>query len=49
LVGAGLLRFSIEFLRVNEQLAFGLSVAHVVSMVAIALGVTLLAAPGGNR
>lgn len=49
LVGAGLLRFSIEFLRVNERFAFGLSVAHVVSMVVIAVGVTVLAAPGGPR
>jgi phosphatidylglycerol:prolipoprotein diacylglycerol transferase len=49
LVSAGLLRFLIEFLRVNEPLAFGVSVAHIVSMVAIALGVVLLAAPGGTR
>ena len=49
LVSAGLLRFSIEFLRVNERVALGLSVAHFVSMVAIALGVTLLAAPDGTR
>ena len=49
LVSAGLLRFLIEFLRVNEPLAFGVSVAHIVSMVAIALGVMLLAAPGGTR
>jgi hypothetical protein len=34
---------------VNERLAFGLSVAHVVSLVAIALGVTLLAAPDVRR
>jgi phosphatidylglycerol---prolipoprotein diacylglyceryl transferase len=49
LVSAGLLRFLIEFLRVNEPLAFGVSVARIVSMVAIALGVMLLAAPGGTR
>ena len=38
LVSAGALRFGIEFLRVNERVAFGLSVAHLVSIAAIALG-----------
>ena len=38
LVSAGVLRFGIEFLRVNERVAFGLSVAHLVSLAAIALG-----------
>ena len=43
LVSAGALRFSVEFLRVNERVAFGLSVAHLVSLGAIALGsMTLL-------
>ena len=37
-VSAGALRFGIEFLRVNERVAFGLSVAHLVSTAAIALG-----------
>jgi len=44
LVGAGTLRFVIEFIRVNERVAFGLSVAHFVSLGAIAVGVGLLAA-----
>ena len=43
LVGAGTLRFIIEFIRVNERIAFGLSVAHLVSLAAIAVGIGLLA------
>jgi phosphatidylglycerol:prolipoprotein diacylglycerol transferase len=39
---AGALRFGIEFLRVNERVAFGLSVAHLVSLATIALGGILL-------
>jgi len=42
LVGAGALRFVIEFVRVNERVAFGLSVAHLVSLAAIVLGAALL-------
>jgi phosphatidylglycerol:prolipoprotein diacylglycerol transferase len=42
LVGAGALRFVIEFIRVNERVAFGLSVAHLVSLAAIVLGAALL-------
>ena len=42
LIGAGGLRFTIEFIRVNERVAFGLSVAHLVSLAAIALGVGML-------
>jgi prolipoprotein diacylglyceryltransferase len=42
LVTAGVLRFGIEFLRVNERVAFGLSVAHFVSVAAIALGAIVL-------
>jgi phosphatidylglycerol:prolipoprotein diacylglycerol transferase len=47
LVTVGVLRFGIEFLRVNERVAFGLSVAHLVSLAAIALGgvVALIAHP----
>ena len=41
-VGAGTLRFGVEFLRVNERVAFGLSVAHLVSLVAVALGIAML-------
>ena len=43
LLAAGVLRFAIEFLRVNERVAFGLSVAHVVSLAVIATGTWLLA------
>jgi phosphatidylglycerol---prolipoprotein diacylglyceryl transferase len=42
LAGAGTLRFVIEFIRVNERVAFGLSVAHLVSLVAIAVGIGML-------
>jgi prolipoprotein diacylglyceryltransferase len=42
LLGAGALRFAVEFLRVNERVAFGLSVAHIVSLVAIAAAVVTL-------
>ena len=42
LVGAGMLRFVVEFIRVNERIAFGLSVAHYVSLAAIVLGSVLL-------
>ncbi|HEU4687385.1 MAG TPA: prolipoprotein diacylglyceryl transferase family protein, partial [Vicinamibacterales bacterium] len=42
LVGAAALRFAIEFIRVNQRVAFGLSVAHLVSLAAIALGTALL-------
>ena len=47
LVTAGLLRFGIEFLRVNERVASGLSVAHLVSLAVIVLGgvVLLIAHP----
>ena len=41
-VGAGSLRFAIEFIRVNQHLAVGLSVAHFVSLAAIATGIGLL-------
>ena len=50
LVSAGTLRFGIEFLRVNERVAFGLSVAHLVSLAAIALGsIVLLSAHPTRR
>ena len=38
LVTAGVLRFGIEFLRVNKRGAFGFSVAHLVSLAAMVLG-----------
>jgi phosphatidylglycerol---prolipoprotein diacylglyceryl transferase len=42
LVGAGTLRFAIEFIRVNERVALGLSVAHIVSLAAIAAGIGMM-------
>jgi phosphatidylglycerol:prolipoprotein diacylglycerol transferase len=42
LVGAGTLRFVIEFIRVNERVAFGLSVAHLMSIAVVTLGVWLM-------
>ena len=39
LVGAGILRFLIEFIRVNERVAFGLSVAHLASIATIGVGI----------
>jgi hypothetical protein len=38
LIGGGMLGFVIEFIRVNKRVAFGLSVAHLVSLAAIAVG-----------
>ena len=38
----GLLRFSIEFVRVNERVLAGLSVAHLASLTAALLGLLLL-------
>jgi prolipoprotein diacylglyceryltransferase len=42
LVMAGALRFLVEFIRVTERVALGLSVAHLASVLAVGLGVTLL-------
>ena len=42
LVVAGTLRFAIEFIRVNERIAFGLSVAHFVSIAMVAAGTAML-------
>jgi phosphatidylglycerol:prolipoprotein diacylglycerol transferase len=44
LAGAGILRFFIEFIRVNERVAFGLSVAHFVSLAVIGVGIGMLVA-----
>ena len=44
LLAAGTLRFVIEFVRVNERVALGLSVAHWVSLAAMAVGVGVIAA-----
>ena len=43
LVAAGALRFVIEFIRVNTRLVMGLSVAHLVSLAVITVGIGLLA------
>jgi len=42
LLAAGTLRFVIEFIRVNERIAFGLSVAHFVSIAVAAVGAGML-------
>jgi phosphatidylglycerol:prolipoprotein diacylglycerol transferase len=42
LAGAGVIRFVIEFLRVNERVVGPLSVAHVASLIAVAIGAALL-------
>jgi phosphatidylglycerol:prolipoprotein diacylglycerol transferase len=42
LVLAGVVRFAIEFLRINERVLGPLSVAHLASLAAIAVGVALL-------
>jgi phosphatidylglycerol:prolipoprotein diacylglycerol transferase len=41
LFGAGLIRFAIEWLRVDVRVALGMSVAHWASLVAVAVGVWL--------
>ena len=43
---AGLVRFAIEFLRVNERVFAGLSVAHLASLAAVAVGAVLLTRRG---
>ena len=43
---AGLLRFAIEFLRVDERVLLGLSVAHLAALAAMATGAALLARRG---
>jgi phosphatidylglycerol:prolipoprotein diacylglycerol transferase len=42
LLVAGTLRFALEFVRVNERVAFGLSVAHLVSFGVTAVGFCLV-------
>lgn len=42
LIAAGTLRFVIDFIRVNERVAFGLSLAHFVSLAAIGVGIGVL-------
>jgi phosphatidylglycerol:prolipoprotein diacylglycerol transferase len=45
-LGAGALRFAVEFLRVNERVLAGLSVAHLVSLAAMAAGMLLIVRSG---
>ena len=45
---AGLLRFAIEFLRVDERVLLGLSVAHLASLGAMLAGAALLARRGSD-
>ena len=40
---AGLLRFAIEFLRVNERVLLGLSVAHIASLTVAVIGAAIIA------
>jgi phosphatidylglycerol:prolipoprotein diacylglycerol transferase len=42
LLAAGMLRFAIEFIRVNERVLLGLSVAHLVSLAVAAVGAGML-------
>ena len=42
---AGTVRFAIEFVRVNEQVLFGLTVAHLVSLVLMIAGALMVAWP----
>jgi phosphatidylglycerol:prolipoprotein diacylglycerol transferase len=44
LVCAGAVRFAIEFLRINERVLFGLTVAHLASLLMMAAGLFLLQA-----
>jgi prolipoprotein diacylglyceryltransferase len=48
-VGASVLRFVVEFIRVNERIAFGLSVAHLVSLAVAAVGIGILVAHRPRR
>ena len=43
LVCAGALRFAVEWLRVDQRVAYGMSVAHLASLAVIAVGLIALA------
>ncbi len=49
LVAAGAIRFAIEFVRINERVLFGLTVAHLASLAMMAAGVVLLAVRRAKR
>ena len=42
LIFSGLFRFSVEFIRLNERIAFGLSAAQLISVGLFALGAWLV-------
>jgi prolipoprotein diacylglyceryltransferase len=42
LAAAGVLRFGIEFIRVNTRVLWGLSVAHLVSLAVVGVGIGML-------
>jgi prolipoprotein diacylglyceryltransferase len=46
LLAAGAVRFAIEFIRINERVLWGLTVAHLVSLALMVAGVVLLSRPG---
>jgi prolipoprotein diacylglyceryltransferase len=48
LVSAGVIRFAIEFLRINERVVGPLSVAHIAALLAIAAGLLILATARGG-
>ena len=48
-IGAGALRFFIEFLRLREPLVGPFAVAHVLSLAAVGLGVVLLYSEGSRK
>lgn len=43
LIAAGALRFGIEFIRVNTRVVWGFTVAHLISLAVITVGVSMLA------
>jgi phosphatidylglycerol:prolipoprotein diacylglycerol transferase len=49
LLGAGALRFVVEFLRVNDRVALGLSVAHFASIAIVAVGALLIVTTSSAR
>jgi phosphatidylglycerol:prolipoprotein diacylglycerol transferase len=49
LVSAGVIRFAIEFLRINERVAGPLSVAHIAALLATAAGLLILATARDGR
>ncbi len=46
---AGALRFAIEFVRIDERVLVGLSVAHLASLAAVVAGVSILATASNSK